>query len=772
MHPRAALAAGGALLVVSFLWLGIGLGHVWAYPVLGWLPLPVLSLLAARACRQTGRRVELGIATRRFWTQLGHATTIMAVGIVSNAYDAVGGPEPSQRLSTLTLSVYLLALAVLLWALLRLPTWQRSRSDWARFGLDTCIVLITSGVFVWHFSLRKVEVWTEQTGSAMPLLALSVVGFISVVTFVKVAFAGAGCLDRQSVRLLSYGTAASALFGGLSPFLVDRPYLSSSFVAVSVAAFAVQLAAVRQLHSEVQIAPVRTKPHRASVVPYLAVAATDALLLSIGTSHPAEITVMQISAVSLTALVIVRQIVTMRENVRLLNTVDANLGQLRRYQDQLEHQATHDTLTGIPNRALLEREIAALLVTGDDFHLALLDVDDFKSINDRLGHGRGDQMLVEFSGRLQREIRREDTVARLGGDEFVVLVRDGDEAALPTLLTRLLETVERPVPLDGQDIVVQASIGVTRSRPGDDPHELLRRADVAMYSAKAAGGNRWTRFDEVMDREADREARLGRDLRGAVARGELFLLYQPLVELPHGRLAGVEALLRWQHPEHGLVPPDVFVPIAERNGAIVEVGRWVLEEACRQAAAWQHRYGERAPGKVSINVSARQLAEPGFVAEVAAVLSSTGADRRRLMIEVTETAVLGADTAMAAVRELRGLGLQVALDDFGTGNSSLSLLVDCPVDVLKVDKSFVDGVTGDGPQALVVQSLITVAQGMRVEAVAEGVETPEQAQRLYEAGYRLVQGFLYDRPLSADDVAQGIEAATNSWYAATPSGSA
>jgi EAL domain-containing protein (putative c-di-GMP-specific phosphodiesterase class I) len=258
-----------------------------------------------------------------------------------------------------------------------------------------------------------------------------------------------------------------------------------------------------------------------------------------------------------------------------------------------------------------------------------------------------------------------------------------------------------------------------------------------------------------MDRLADRDARLGADLRQAVARGELSVVYQPIVELPDGRLAGVEALVRWQHPEHGQVSPAVFIPLAERNGVIIELGRWILGQVAAQVAEWDRTLGPRAPGHISVNVSPRELHEPGFVAGVAALLARAGVDPGRFTAEITETAVLGTGPGgLDAVRELHELGLRVALDDFGTGQSSLSLLVDCPVHVLKVDKSFVDGVTAGTAEAIIVDSLIGITTGLRIQAVAEGVETEAQARRLHEAGYRYAQGFHFARPMSGDDVAR------------------
>jgi diguanylate cyclase (GGDEF)-like protein len=477
------------------------------------------------------------------------------------------------------------------------------------------------------------------------------------------------------------------------------------------------------------------------------------LLIAVVAPGGGEVLTIAVCAVAMTVLVMVRQFGMLRENGRLLRTVDANLRQLRDYQARLAHQVSHDTLTEIPNRALFNERVTAQLADGEPFHVALLDLDDFKVINDRLGHGTGDALLKVVSHRLHERLRPTDTVARLGGDEFTLLLpgRTADETA--ALLRELLDAVHEPVLLHGQDMLARISAGVTASQPGDTPEELIRRADVAMYSAKQVGGGRATWYDPMMDKLADADAKLGHDLRQALARDELFMLYQPIVELPHGRLAGVEALVRWRHPEHGLVSPAIFIPLAERNGSMVDVGWWIVEQVVRQAAEWEREYGPDAPEKVSVNISARQLGEPGFADRVAALLRETGLTPYRLVAEVTETAVLGTGEALDAVHELHQLGMRVALDDFGTGQSSLSLLVDTPVRVLKVDKSFVDGVTVSSPQAVIVDGLIGITDGLAIEAVAEGVETAEQAARLHAVGYRFAQGFHFARPMPPEDVA-------------------
>jgi diguanylate cyclase (GGDEF)-like protein len=746
--------AGGVLLAFSLGSFAAGLLGAGLHPVVGWLPLPVMAVLTAYACRRAGRHTELAEPTRRFWRHLSMCVGVLAVTVVLHAYDAVSGPPPHQRISPATTALYLLILLVTVWALMRLPAEARSRGDWTRFGFDAGIILITSGILVWHFALSRAEAWTAQTGSAAPMLGIIMIASVSLIAFVKVAFTGAGGLDRGAVHLLSLGTALAAATGSVMPFLGNHPQLNSAFLAVPIACFGAQLAAGRQLRAPAGGTVTRRARRRISVVPYLAVAGMDAMLLS--TDIPSsEGRLIAAATVAITALVVLRQITAQRENGRLLATVDTHLSQLRAYQEQLAHQLRHDSLTEIANRPNFEEQVTGRLAVAPDFLVALLDLDDFKTVNDRLGHGTGDALLKAVSRRLHERLRAGDTVARLGGDEFTLLLPGLSAAEATGLLQRVIAGVQETLHIDGHEMTPRISIGLTAAQPGDTPGELLRRADVAMYAAKHAGGGRWAWFDPAMDRLADRDARLGADLRQAAARGELSVVYQPIVELPDGRLAGVEALVRWHHPEHGQVSPAVFIPLAERNGAIIELGRWILGQVATQAAEWERTLGPRAPRRISVNVSPRELHEPGFVAGVAALLAAAGVDPARITAEITETAVLGTGPGgLDTVRELHELGLQVALDDFGTGQSSLSLLVDCPVHVLKVDKSFVDGVTAGTAKAVIVDSLIAITTGLGIQAVAEGVETEAQARRLHAAGYRYAQGFHFARPMPADDISR------------------
>jgi diguanylate cyclase (GGDEF)-like protein/PAS domain S-box-containing protein len=423
-------------------------------------------------------------------------------------------------------------------------------------------------------------------------------------------------------------------------------------------------------------------------------------------------------------------------------------------EERLRHQAGHDPLTGLANRLLFTRRIDDAVADPDQRRqvcVALIDLDDFKTVNDTLGHAVGDELLVALAGRMRESVRPADLVARLGGDEFAFVFEGAPVAAAEEVLRRVDAAMRVPIQVGEHVISARASFGIAECRPGDDAGEVLRRADVAMYAAKAAGGGRIHGYATELDERANREARLAAELRTALDTGQFRLVYQPIVSLPDGRIVSVEALVRWEHPERGLVSPAEFIPVAEQNGLIIELGAWVLRTACAQAVTWRAVLGDAAPQRVSVNVSARQLAEPGFVELVATVLAWTGLGAHNLVVEVTETAVFGGGQAVRAVKDLHELGVLIALDDFGTGHSSLGLLRTVPVDVLKVDKSFVDTITMAGQHAVIATALIQVSHGLGLSAVAEGVETAEQAAELYRLGYRLAQGYHFGRPVPEPD---------------------
>ncbi|WP_052720671.1 putative bifunctional diguanylate cyclase/phosphodiesterase [Actinoplanes rectilineatus] len=409
-------------------------------------------------------------------------------------------------------------------------------------------------------------------------------------------------------------------------------------------------------------------------------------------------------------------------------------------QAKLSHEATHDALTGLANRALYTRRVEAAVVAGAPFSIALVDLDGFKNVNDTLGHAAGDALLIAVAERMTANVRASDTVARLGGDEFAILFDGLTGAPVDRVLNRIAEALLIPVAVQEKLISVRASFGVADA-DGGDVDELLHNADIAMYAAKVRGEGGHVRHRAGMSIQARHDT--AGPLRTAIDDGQLVLHYQPVVTLPDGRPAGVEALVRWQHPERGLLGPGEFVPLAEETGLIVALGAWVLREAVRQTAAWSLDHGDAAPGTVAVNVSAAQLREDGFAAEVAAVLRDAGLPAARLCAEITESTAIGGGATAQNLTALRELGVRLSLDDFGTGAATLSTLAACPVDQIKLDRSFVDG-----PDAI-PEAVIQLAHALGIEAVAEGIETPEQADRLARLGYELAQGYLFARPMPA-----------------------
>jgi diguanylate cyclase (GGDEF)-like protein/PAS domain S-box-containing protein len=421
-------------------------------------------------------------------------------------------------------------------------------------------------------------------------------------------------------------------------------------------------------------------------------------------------------------------------------------------EEELSWQANHDALTGLPNRELFLERLSGALGREGQVAVLLIDLDDFKVINDSLGHGAGDRLLSGVAERLCRVLRPGDVIARFGGDEFTVLLPGiASEAYALQVARRLADALREPLVLDGERRYVTASIGVSFSAPSeDDPHALLRDADAAMYRAKETGKSRYEVFDDSMRERAMERLELESGLRHALDDGELRLVYQPLVTLDDGRVTGVEALLRWDHPIFGLVAPLRFVALAERNGLIIPIGAWVLQEACHQLAAWGH------DGlSMSVNVSARQLGSTDLVDVVRAVLEDSGIEPRRLCLEITETAMMADPAAIGeTLAALNARGVRLAVDDFGVGHASLrQLRALLPVDTLKIDKSFVDGITKDADDAAIVEGVVRLAHSLGLQAVAEGVETAEQVAMLRGFSCQTGQGYHFARPAGADEIA-------------------
>jgi diguanylate cyclase (GGDEF)-like protein/PAS domain S-box-containing protein len=435
--------------------------------------------------------------------------------------------------------------------------------------------------------------------------------------------------------------------------------------------------------------------------------------------------------------------------------------------ERLAHLAQHDALTDLPNRLLLTDRLNVALARAqrDARPLALLflDLDRFKTVNDVLGHGQGDLLLVEAAARLEACVRASDTVSRQGGDEFIVLLADIESTQDAARVSqKVIEAVARPFVLAGAEFVLTASIGIAcHPENGADAETLMRNADAAMYAAKQGGRNRFQFYSAEMNARSRDRLRLESDLRQAIARHQLFVAYQPQVDLGTGQVAGAEALLRWQHPQLGLVPPADFIGIAEDSGQIAAIGAWVLETACKQQAAWLAE--GLAAGVIAVNVAAHQFRQVGFADSVAAILASSGLRAEHLELEVTESAVMQCvEDTLGKLGKLDRLGVKLSIDDFGTGYSSLSYLKQFPVYRLKIDQSFTRGLPDDAESGAIAQAVISMGHSLGLNVLAEGVETTAQEERLRELWCDAAQGYLYAQPVPADAYAAFLRARDNS----------
>jgi diguanylate cyclase (GGDEF)-like protein/PAS domain S-box-containing protein len=457
-----------------------------------------------------------------------------------------------------------------------------------------------------------------------------------------------------------------------------------------------------------------------------------------------------------------------------LQTVFRDVSERKRLEAQLVHQAFHDPLTGLANRALFRDRVEHALERqgrgAPPLAVLFLDLDDFKAVNDRLGHGAGDRLLVGVAERLRRATRGYDTVARLGGDEFAVLLEESasDDDAL-TVVRRVTRALAHPFALDGREVAVTASVGLAHAAPGDDAEALLRNADVAMYQAKGGGKARHAVFEAAMYEAVIARLELEADLRQAVddpAGAGFWLAYQPVVDLDTGRVASVEALLRWRHPRRGPLPPAAFVPVAEDTGLIAPLGAWVLRAACAELARWRDALrgdgrGDAALPGMAVNLSARQLERPELADEVAAALAAADVPAGALTLEITESTLMArADETLGVLRALKALGVRLAIDDFGTGYSSLSHLQRFPVDVLKIDRAFVDGLGRGGSEAALARTIVALGEALRLRTVAEGVESAAQRDELRALGCQQGQGYLFARPQDGGAVLAALLNAT------------
>ena len=444
--------------------------------------------------------------------------------------------------------------------------------------------------------------------------------------------------------------------------------------------------------------------------------------------------------------------------MQAIANVLANAIERRRTEEQTQHEALHDPLTGLPNRNLfldrLQHALSGAARRETPIAVLFLDLDQFKLVNDSLGHAAGDELLAAVAPRLEQALRPADTVARFGGDEFAVLAEDiGSERGAARIAERIAEALARPFILREREHFVSASIGIAIGGGTEAPKALIRDADAALYRAKERGRGGYEIFDEVMRSRVIEHTQTENDLRRAIQREELELHYQPVVRLRDGWIVAMEALLRWNHPDRGLIGPLAFIPVAEESRLIVPIGRWVIEQACRQVAVWQQLKPDAAPIGVSVNLSALQLADPDLLSQIEGSVSANGLDPSTLWLELTETTLLDDTTTVErTLRALKGLGVRLVLDGFGVGFSSLGYLKRLPLSAIKLDRSFVDHLTEDSHDAAIVRALSEMADTIGIGVVAEGIETDEQLRAANALGCGYAQGFHFAEPVPASHV--------------------
>jgi diguanylate cyclase (GGDEF)-like protein len=743
----AAVAALGAGWCVAFLTVGVGT-EAFAYVFV-----PIGGALATASVHHLSRG-DLGLdpVARRFWRAV-----LLAVGVITIGYTWLAVDMLTHAAQARTRSIPVSAAAcvavgfvIAIWALARVPVVAAGGVERWRMVLDRMIAFLGCAAVLWYVGLAPMlsarEPWSPQ--------AMLLVGFgllVAVGAATKVSYLAGGPVDRAAMRFIAASGGIPA--GVVAVLAVQFGYIAgvpAQAIVMPLAPVLVTLGVVAQGRADLR----RRGPARMAVLlPYLAMVAVDVPLIAVAVGAPLRwpVRVGLVAAVAVTALVTVRQYLAYRENARLLRNT-------RVQEERLQYEVSHDGLTGLANRALFRDRLTTALATTGPASVLLVDLDDFKTVNDLLGHEVGDRLLISVARLLQAEVGEGGLPARVGGDEFAVLLT-GVGAEPEDLAERLLAALTRPI--SEHRLLVQASIGIAVAAPGATVGSVLRNADVAMYAAKQRGKAGFVRYADGMGEPVLAHMQLGGELRRALDNDEFRVVYQPIMRLDGTGVIGVEALIRWHHRTRGVVGPADFIPAAERTGLIVPLGRFVLRETCRQAAAWLAEFGADALNEAGLNVSARQLHDPDFVSDVTSALADSGLPCERLVLEVTESAVLRGQQISRALYELDRMGIRLALDDFGTGESSLSLLRAFPAAIVKLDKSFVDGIEIDDGQPAaasarqaVARAVIQLAHALGLDTVAEGVESAAQVAALRQLGYTLGQGFYLAEPMTADGVSR------------------
>lgn len=737
-----------------------------------------LVILAA-ALRRTGR-------VRRGWLLIGFGITAQFVGNSIWGYlELVSGTEPFPSLGDL---FYLLFGPLVIAGLLQLMPTPRSRRDALRLGLDVAITVGALGLYFWRFLLAPPLTWNEAMLPTLVTLAYPVLDLLLLsLVLLLMMREWRGEVFQPEFVLMGFGLAAqigadvlfsAALARGeyYSGHPLDALWtLSAVFFALAARASLIQGRyvigrGVPALNSQLTV-----------LMPYVAVALAFGLLI-VTETNPAlndapEGKGVLYGVVFVTALVVLRQLLAFDENRRLAQDLSRQSAELKLLSETLEHKVQertaelealsrrfrYDTLTGLPNRAHFQKRLQEVAARERPFAVLYLDFDRFKAINDSFGHAVGDAFLVAVGKRLESCLRPGDLVARLGGDEFAMLLENtgllantGDAAGVTQVAERALQALQAlqaPVAVEGYTLHATASIGVVVGEGSwGSAENVLRDADIAMYRAKALGRSRFVVFEPAMREHIQARLALEEDLRGAVEREELEVYYQPVVRTVDDSVAGFEALVRWRHPQHGLVSPAAFIPLAEESGVIIAIDRWVLKTACAQLKAWS---AVDAGLAIGVNFSSRQFTQADLPPFIAGVLATFGVEPHRLKVELTESLLLdGSVSVRETLAALRDLGVRLHIDDFGTGYSSLSYLQRFDADLLKIDHSFVARMLESKDSAELVRTIVNMAHNLEMKVVAEGVETQAQYARLKAMGCEYAQGYLFSKPLPAAAAAQ------------------
>ncbi len=759
-NRRTAIATGVGLAIFSAVVLG-GFPSTRGAQIISNLGQCTAPFLAAVALLFAARRADEA-ATRRALRYLGLSALSWASGQVIWTYYEISGtaaPFPSAADAG-----YVLAIPLAFTGVWMLST-RSSTSTHLVAAIDGLIVAGSLLAISWPLVLGP----SWEAGGDSPLtFALSltyplgalVVGSSVVMVIMRsggrrsavpVALIGAGLLTLGAADSLFVWQTLQGTETDVS--LADVGWVTGYLLIFLAAMRYPQVADEELSHEKVLLGDQSSSWHRAllpSSVACIAIAVRVVMEIQ-GDGGDDFLTIVTMATI---ALGLVRHLLTMRENQMLTRTLEEKIEELTTREGQLSHQAFHDPLTGLANRRLFSDRVDHALLrarrTGERTGVLFIDLDDFKVVNDSLGHAGGDRLLAAVGARLTRCVRPGDTVARLGGDEFGVLLEDLEGSAQATAVAnRVLAALDVPFPVAGRQVFTRASIGMAVPAESEHPDgaQLLADADMALYAAKSAGKSTYRRFETAMRSSAVARLELGQDLRRAIQSHEFICNYQPIVDLVTGRIVAIEALVRWDHPVRGVLEPASFIDMAEETGAIGHIGRHVLEVATAQAAAWRNEGATPMDLELHVNLSGRQLESPELVDEVRLALTRTGFPGNRLVLEITESvAVEVADQHIGRLLALQDLGIRLAIDDFGTGYSSLNYLRTLPVDVLKIDRAFARTL-GDQTDQVLLEAIVKLGHSLGIEVIAEGIERDEQASALRRMGCRLAQGYLFFRPV-------------------------